>query len=90
MKNKIEDLYNHLFATIEALQDADNPMEVSRAKAICQVASATVEIAKTENDYLRITGAKEGSGFIPKVPRPPLPLGAAPRPMALESVSNVE
>ena len=36
MKNKMTDLRNHLFATLEALQDTDNPMEIERAKAICQ------------------------------------------------------
>ena len=33
MKNKIDDLRNHLFATLEALQDEDNPMELERANA---------------------------------------------------------
>ena len=34
MKNKIEDLRNHLFATLEALSDKENPMEIERALAI--------------------------------------------------------
>lgn len=34
MKNRMVDLRNHLFATLEALQDEDKPMELDRAKAI--------------------------------------------------------
>ena len=30
MKNKIDDLRNHLFATLEALQDKENPMDIDR------------------------------------------------------------
>lgn len=37
MKNQLTDLRNHLFATLEALQDDDKPMDIERAKAICQV-----------------------------------------------------
>jgi hypothetical protein len=32
MKNKIEDLRNHLFATLEARQDTEKPMEIDRAR----------------------------------------------------------
>jgi hypothetical protein len=34
MKNTLRDLHNHLFETLEALKDTENPMEVERAKAI--------------------------------------------------------
>ena len=67
MKNKIEDLRNHLFATLEALQDPDQPMEINRAKAIAQVANVLVESAKTEIKFLEATGEK-GTGFIPASP----------------------
>jgi hypothetical protein len=46
MKNKIEDLRNHLFATLEALQDKDNPMPLDRAKAISEVAQTIINTAK--------------------------------------------
>ena len=64
MKNKIEDLRNHLFATLEALQDEENPMDIDRAKAIEDVAKVIVDSAKTEVDFLKVTGADRGSGFI--------------------------
>lgn len=63
MKNKISDLRNHLFETLEALKDKENPMDIERAKAITGVAGAIVDSAKVENDYLKITGGS-GSGFV--------------------------
>ena len=68
MKNKIEDLRNHLFATLEALQDQDEPMDIDRAKAIAQVANVLVESAKTEIKFLAATGGEKGTGFIPADP----------------------
>ena len=75
MKNKINDLRDHLFATLEALQDTDNPMDIDRARAIADVAKVVVDSAKAEVDYLKVTGALHGSGFIPtsvmdQVPQP--------------------
>lgn len=69
MKNKIEDLRNHLFVTIEGLLDEDNPMEIDRAIAVRDVAQAVIHSAKVEVDFLKVTGAVEGSGFIPYEPR---------------------
>lgn len=63
MKNKIEDLRNHLFATLEGLLDKDQPLEVERAKAVAQVASVMVESAKVEVKALEILGANR-SGFL--------------------------
>lgn len=65
-KNKIEDLRNHLFATLEALQDEDKPMEVDRAKTIAEVAQVIVNSAKIEVDFIRATGKSKGTGFIPE------------------------
>lgn len=45
-RNKLTDLNNHLYATIESLYDGD--MEVDRAKAICTVAGKIIEIKKVE------------------------------------------
>lgn len=69
MKNKIEDLRDHLFATLEALQDDDKPMDIARAKAISTVAQTIINSAKVEVDYLRTTDAIGGTGFIPDKPR---------------------
>lgn len=69
MKNKIEDLRNHLFATLEALQDNDNPMDINRAKAISEVAQTIINSAKVEVQYLDTIGGANGTGFIPEQPR---------------------
>lgn len=66
MRNKIEDLRNHLFATLEALQDEEKPMEIERAKSIADVAQVIVNSAKIEVDFIRATGRSAGTGFIPE------------------------
>lgn len=75
MKNKIEDLRNHLFATLEALQDKEEPMELARAKAIADVAQTIINSAKVEVDFIKQVGGKVITGFIPEEPREPLPRG---------------
>lgn len=64
MRNKIEDLRNHLFETLEALKDKDKPMELDRAKAVAEVAKVIVDTAKVEVDFVRVSGGR-GTGFIP-------------------------
>jgi hypothetical protein len=89
-KNKIEDLRNHLFAALEGLSDPDNPMEITRAHAICEVSQTIINTAKVEVDLVRAVGAsKPGSAFfgaiveesrdLPHIPeRRQLDSGAAP------------
>ena len=80
MKNKIEDLRNHLFETIEMLKDDDKPMEIDRAKAVSQVAQTIIESAKVELKHMELTGS-DGSDFIghdaDPLPRPVRRLTAA-------------
>lgn len=64
MKNRIEDLRNHLFETIEALKDNENPMDIERAKAISGVARTMINSAKTEIDFLKVTGRVDDAGFL--------------------------
>jgi hypothetical protein len=52
-KNKMTDLRDHLFETIEALKDPDKPMEIQRAEAITHAAQAIVNVAK-----VRLAAAK--------------------------------
>jgi hypothetical protein len=63
MKNKIEDLRNHLFATIEGLLDDEKPLDVHRAKAVAEVASVLIDSAKVEISFLDKLGG-QNSGFI--------------------------
>lgn len=65
MKNKIDDLRNHLFETLEALKDDEKPMEISRARAIADVAKVIVESAKVEVDFLKVSGALRSTDFLP-------------------------
>lgn len=67
MRNKIEDLRNHLFATLESLQDEEAPMDINRAKAIADVAQVIVNSAKIEVDFIKATGNKTGTKFIPEL-----------------------
>ena len=74
MKNKIEDLRNHLFETLEDLRDKEKPLDIERAKAIAGVAQVIVDSARAENEFIRLTGGN-GSGFITEQ----LPAGQQPR-----------
>jgi hypothetical protein len=65
MKNKIEDLRDHLFATIEGLLDKDTPLDVDRALAVAGVAKVIVDSAKVEVDAMRALNLTSGSGFLP-------------------------
>lgn len=64
-KNKIEDLRNHLFETLEALRDEEKPMDLARAREIAYVASMIVQSAKVEVDFLKVTGAARSTDFLP-------------------------
>ena len=76
MKNKMTDLRDHLFATLEALQDPDKPMEIERAKAIADVAKVLVDSAKVEVAFIvAMDGDVETTGFIESeraLPSPPV------------------
>lgn len=71
MKNKIEDLRNHLFATLEALQDKEAPMDLDRARTISEVAQTIINTAKVEVDVMRSIGSTRGSEFIPLLAEEP-------------------
>jgi hypothetical protein len=58
-RNKLEDVRNHLFATLESLMDTDDPMEVNRAKAVADVAQTIINSAKLELDFIKLTGGEK-------------------------------
>lgn len=62
-KNKIEDLRNLLFETMEKLMDDDDPMDLERAEAIGKVGQVIVNSAKVEVDFLKQTG-RGGASFL--------------------------
>lgn len=65
MRNKIDDLRNHLFLTIESLMDDEKPMDIDRAKAVADVAQVIINSAKVEIDFLNKVGGN-GTNFIPQ------------------------
>ncbi len=62
-KNKLHDLRNHLFETLESLKDEDKPMELDRARAISTVAQTIIDSAKVEVDLIKAVGGLSGSEF---------------------------
>lgn len=62
-KNKLSDLRNHLFETLEALKDPEKPMDIERAQAVCNVAHELIETAKVEVKFMDVTGAAVGDEF---------------------------
>lgn len=63
MKNDMNALREELFATLRALRDEDNPMDIARARAISEVSKVLTETAKVEVDYLKVTQGTD-TGFI--------------------------
>jgi len=64
MKNKISDLRNHLFVVLEELSDPGSKYDLEKAKVIANVAQTIINSASVENQYLKIVGGSQGSGFI--------------------------
>lgn len=64
--NEINDMRQVLFNQLNRLTDPDCNVdkEIQRSKAIVEVCNVLVNSAKTEVDFMRVTGSK-GSGFIP-------------------------
>ncbi len=64
MKNRVEDLRNHLFETLEALKDKEAPMDIERARAVAMIAKEITDSARVEVEYAKVTGQDLGSGFL--------------------------
>lgn len=67
----IDALRDHLFATLAALRDPTQPMDIDRAKAVSEVAQTIINSAKVEVDFMRQTGQTAPPRFL-------LPQGQAP------------
>lgn len=62
-KNKLSDLRDHLFETIEKLKDKDDPMDINRAKAIANTAQAIINSAKIELQAIDVLGLEMENTF---------------------------
>ncbi len=88
MSNTIADLRSHLFATLDALRDKENPMEIERAKAISDVAQTIINTAKVEVDHMRVTGSN-GSDFI-SIQKDPVPVPAVGSTQTIQTQSGTK
>lgn len=73
MKNKIEDLRNHLFEMLETIKDPDAKVDLARYRLGVDVANSLIDSAKVEVEFVKATGAVRGTGFIPETPALPAP-----------------
>lgn len=60
-QNKMEDLRNHLFASLERLNDEyltseQVQLEVAKSKQIASIGNVLINSAKVEIDFLKATG----------------------------------
>lgn len=60
----IDALREHLFATLAALRDPEQPMDIDRAKAVSEVAQTIINTAKVEVDFMRQTGQNATPRFL--------------------------
>lgn len=58
MSNNIDTLREHLFKTLSALSDKENPMDIDRAKAISNVSQTIINSAMIEIKHAQLTGSK--------------------------------
>lgn len=87
-KNKLSDLRDHLFATLESLTDKEAPMDIARAQAVCSVAEQLIESAKVEVKYIEVMGQEDiGSEFFPSLAEKAHP-SRVPRLAATNSKAN--
>lgn len=76
----IDAVRTELLATLQALRDRENQMDVDRARAVAQVAGVLVDSAKVEVEYIKVTG-QDNAPFLeapPTAPSPPADNGAGP------------
>lgn len=86
MKNRMSDLRNHLFETLEALKDDEKPMDLQRAKAISEVAQTIINSAKVEVQFAQAIGAgTAGSDFFQPASERPEVGADKPRPRIMHA-----
>jgi hypothetical protein len=66
-KNKVEDLRNHLFETLESLKDCEPDKlneTIRRAEAVVKVSGAIVDTARIEVAHAKVLNEMMGSDFL--------------------------
>jgi hypothetical protein len=69
----VDDLRDHLFATIAGLRDGS--VDVEKARAISDVAQTIINSAKVEVDAARLAGRDQAPKFLAGEAEKPLPPG---------------
>lgn len=62
-KNKNSDLRDHLFEVLESLKDNEDPMNLERAKAVCEVAQVIINSAKVDVEMAKAVGSLNHSNL---------------------------
>lgn len=69
MKNKIEDLRNHLFLQLERLNedDCDLEKEAKRTYQLTNIANAIIDTGRAETEFIKATSedGNDSTGFFP-------------------------
>lgn len=73
MKNKMQDLRDHLFAQLENLADKETKVDLDRIKAMTEISKVLVDSAKVEVGFINATGTNHTTGFIESKPALPDP-----------------
>lgn len=71
MKNKMQDLRDHLFVQLENLADAETTVDLERVKAMTEISKVLVDSAKVEVQFINAVGGNSGTGFIESKPALP-------------------
>lgn len=76
--NNIDTVREHLFETLKGLTDKKQPMDLERAKAVCETAQTIINSAKVEVDYIKAVGGTTTSAFLQSKgeDKPALPNGS--------------
>lgn len=86
----INKLREHLFTTLEGLQDKENPMDIERAKAICETGQVIVNAAKAEIDFAKVNGAVISNFFEkPALPKPAQPTNQIDQKPAFDDIPTI-
>jgi hypothetical protein len=66
-KKHISDVRDALFKVLEGLTNAENPMDIERARAVNETAQVIINSAKVEVDFLKVV---HGDGEVPFITGP--------------------
>lgn len=82
MKNKIQDVRDHLIAQMEAIREADHKnadalrAELDKGRVLSEIGKVITDTARVEVEAMKLMeGRTQGTGFIPldAPQKPPLP-----------------